>query len=199
MLGATLGGGVGRYQGLHGMILDSLLSVRMVTGTGDIVTASATQNPELFWGMRGAGFNYGIVVSATYRIYDLTAKNVMNADMIFPASASDQLWDALKNLGVLPAKLAIAVIVTFSEPLNAVGQQLFRPSWDITLFGAHPFVPDNHLIQRCLRRPPGRRPAPHPANSRPPPYRPEHLDDSLERRHRAIVLQWRSTHMRKGR
>lgn len=121
MLGATLGGGVGRYNGLHGMIADSLLSVRMVTGTGQMITASSTENTELFWGMRGAGFNYGIVMSATYRIYDLTSSQVMNADFIFPANASTAVLNYLKSYETkLPSKLAFIVLIGYSESFGGV-------------------------------------------------------------------------------
>lgn len=68
--GATLGARVGRYQGLHGLILDALLSVRLVTATGDIIPVSATEHSDLFWGLRGAGLNFGIVVSAIKKQWD---------------------------------------------------------------------------------------------------------------------------------
>ena len=51
--------------------------------------------------------------------------------MIFPGNASDKLWDAIKGLGNLPAKLAIAVILGFSEPLNTVRQWPFAPGYYI--------------------------------------------------------------------
>ena len=59
MVGATLGGGIGRYNGPHGLLLDSLSSVVIVTGAGDLVTASTEENSDLIWGIRGAGFNFG--------------------------------------------------------------------------------------------------------------------------------------------
>lgn len=71
MVGATLGAGVGRYQGLHGLIIDSLISVRMVTAEGDIISVSAHEHADLFWGLRGAGMNFGIILSAKYQVYDL--------------------------------------------------------------------------------------------------------------------------------
>lgn len=61
IVGATLGAGLGTLQGLHGVLLDSLESVRLVTASGEIVTASQTHNSDLFWGIRGAGHNFGIV------------------------------------------------------------------------------------------------------------------------------------------
>jgi fumiquinazoline A oxidase len=72
MVGAALGGGIGPYQGVHGLLLDDLKSVTIVTGSGEIVTASEKENSDLFWGLRGAGQNYGIVTSATFQIHDQT-------------------------------------------------------------------------------------------------------------------------------
>ncbi|KAJ8061543.1 hypothetical protein OCU04_009356 [Sclerotinia nivalis] len=88
-IGATLGGGIGAYSSKHGLIADSLLSVRMVTGRGDLITVSATQYPDLFWGLKGAGFNYGIITQATYRIYNASNGGyAMNADLRYSASYS---------------------------------------------------------------------------------------------------------------
>lgn len=107
MVGATLGGGVGRYQGLHGLILDALESVELVTSTGDLITVSSTQNADLFWGLRGAGFNYGIVTSATYKVYDLTNNgNVLNADFMFPASLNETYFNILAKYTELPVGLS---------------------------------------------------------------------------------------------
>lgn len=108
MVGATLGGGVGKYQGLHGLILDALESVQLVTPTGDLITVSATQNKDLFWGLRGAGFNYGIVTSATYHVYDLTNNgNVLNVDFMFPASLNETFFNILASYVTLPAGLSL--------------------------------------------------------------------------------------------
>lgn len=121
MLGATLGGGVGRYNGLHGMILDSLRSVRMVTANGDLVEASTTKNPELFWGIRGAGFNYGAITSATYEVYDLTSKYVVNADLVFPVSQNATILKYLKSYETsLPAELAIILLGGYNAVYGGV-------------------------------------------------------------------------------
>lgn len=76
-LGFTLGGGIGRQHGMYGLGLDSLLSVRIVIGTAEIVNASKESDPDLFWAVRGAGHNFGVVTSATYSIYPLTNVGVV--------------------------------------------------------------------------------------------------------------------------
>jgi FAD/FMN-containing dehydrogenase len=106
-----LGGGIGPLTGPHGLLIDSLLSLEMVTGSGQIVTVSATQNSDLFWGMRGAGVNFGIVTSATYRIYD-TINNgmVYNADMVFDAEQNKTIFQILRDYqGKQDDKLAISL------------------------------------------------------------------------------------------
>ncbi|KAI3390594.1 hypothetical protein diail_9111 [Diaporthe ilicicola] len=66
-----LGGGHGWLQGQHGLLADNILSARLVLADGSAVTASPTENNELFWALRGAGHNFGIVTSVEYRIYDV--------------------------------------------------------------------------------------------------------------------------------
>jgi FAD/FMN-containing dehydrogenase len=67
--GLTLGGGLGWLMRKHGATVDNLLSVDLVTADGDLVTAGADDNPELFWGVRGGGGNFGIVTSFEYRLH----------------------------------------------------------------------------------------------------------------------------------
>ncbi|UCG74298.1 MAG: FAD-binding oxidoreductase [Chromatiales bacterium] len=66
--GLTLGGGYGYMMPLHGLAVDAVISAEMVLADGRIVTASADENPELFWGIRGGGGNFGVAASLEYSL-----------------------------------------------------------------------------------------------------------------------------------
>lgn len=65
--GLTLGGGLGWLMGSYGLACDNLLSVDLVTAAGELVTANAGENADLFWGLRGGGGNFGVATSLEYR------------------------------------------------------------------------------------------------------------------------------------
>jgi FAD/FMN-containing dehydrogenase len=69
--GLTLGGGMGRLQRKLGLTIDSLQAVEVVTAEGEHVRASDDENSDLFWGLRGAGANFGIATSFEFRLHEL--------------------------------------------------------------------------------------------------------------------------------
>lgn len=122
MIGAAVGGGVGPYTGLHGLIIDALLSVRIVTGTGEAVTASSTENADLFWAIRGAGHNFGVITSATFQIYNHTNGGyATNIDLDFAASANGTIFELLKSFQAnQPAEMSILCSVHYNAMAGGV-------------------------------------------------------------------------------
>lgn len=69
MMGPGLGGGHGRHQGLYGLISDNLVNLNVVLANGTAIVVNETSNSYLFWAMKGAGHNFGIVTSFELNIY----------------------------------------------------------------------------------------------------------------------------------
>ncbi|GLI81488.1 hypothetical protein PoHVEF18_009869 [Penicillium ochrochloron] len=120
LLGGSLGGGVGRLSGLHGLVLDSLISVRLMLPNTTIITASKTENEDIFWGIRGAGFNFGYVLNATYRIYDQIPNGLhLNADFKFPISQVQSYYERLDEIAKSqPKELSILTLFNYDADLN---------------------------------------------------------------------------------
>jgi len=88
--GLTLGGGFGRLARRHGLTLDNLRSVDIVTADGRLLRASSEENPDLFWGVRGGGGNFGVVTAFEFALHPM-ARQVIGGDLIFPITRAREL------------------------------------------------------------------------------------------------------------
>jgi len=94
--GLTLGGGVGRLQRQFGLTIDNLVAVELVTAAGRLVRASDTEEPELFWGMRGAGWNFGIATSFEFRLQPF-GPDLHRGVLLFSATRIQEVWAVFRE------------------------------------------------------------------------------------------------------
>jgi FAD/FMN-containing dehydrogenase len=92
--GLTLGGGYGYLGRRFGLACDNVMSAEVVTATGEVVTASPDENPDLYWGLRGGGGNFGVITTFEFRLHPF-GPNILNVDLGFPP---DEGAEALRAL-----------------------------------------------------------------------------------------------------
>ena len=105
--GLTLGGGLGWLMGKHALSLDNLLSADLVLADGSVVTASADQNADLFWGLRGGGGNFGVAGSFDYRLHPV-GPAITGGVIAYPLDAA---WDVLRHFRDITASLPDELMV----------------------------------------------------------------------------------------
>ncbi len=94
--GLTLGGGIGLLRRKYGLSCDNLLSADVVTADGRFLTASETENADLFWGIRGGGGNFGVVTTFEYRLHPV-GPEVMAAAVMYPFEQATELLHAWRD------------------------------------------------------------------------------------------------------
>jgi FAD/FMN-containing dehydrogenase len=88
--GLTLGGGIGWLRRKYGLSSDNLVSVDLVSADGRFLTASETENSDLFWGIRGGGGNFGVVTSFEYRLHPV-GPEVMFCFVLYPGERAKEV------------------------------------------------------------------------------------------------------------
>jgi FAD/FMN-containing dehydrogenase len=119
--GLTLGGGIGWLMRKYGLTCDNLLAAEVVTADGRTVRASADENGDLFWGLRGGGGNFGIVTEFTYRLHPVGL--VLGGLMAFPLPAGKQVLQSMRSyLPNLPDEMTITMfLLTTPDGHKALG------------------------------------------------------------------------------
>ena len=149
LAGLTLGGGIGWIMRRHGLTIDQLVSVDLVTAEGEFVKASERENADLFWGVRGGGGNFGVVTEFEFRAVPLgpqimagpvfwtmeDAPSVLRFYRDWIAAAPDELMTIVvqRRAPALPAvppdlvgKQVIAVVACYSGSVEE-GERVLRP------------------------------------------------------------------------
>ena len=137
--GLTLGGGFGWLGRGYGLACDNLLSADVVLADGSVVTASKDQHPDLFWGLKGGGGNFGIVTSFEYQIYPVgqvlggmlvypfeRAREILAAYRDFNAAAPDEMTAFAAMMTSPEGGKIIALVVCYNGPI-AQGEALLKP------------------------------------------------------------------------
>jgi FAD/FMN-containing dehydrogenase len=158
--GLTLGAGFGWLSRKYGMTVDNLESAEVVTAAGDVVRASATEHPDLFWALRGGGGNFGVVTKFEFRLHQVgpdllsglvvfpfaEAKAVLQKYRDFTAKAPDELsvWTVLREAPPLPflppevhgKPVVVLALLYAGDPTE--GERLIEPLRSFgTVLGAH--------------------------------------------------------------
>jgi FAD/FMN-containing dehydrogenase len=94
--GLTLGGGIGWLMRRRGLACDNLVAADVVTADGSLVRVDERENPDLLWGLRGGGGNFGVVTSMTFTVHPVTT--VTGGPAFFPAERAREVLDAMSEL-----------------------------------------------------------------------------------------------------
>jgi hypothetical protein len=123
LAGLTLGGGIGWQHRKYGLTVDNLLSVDIVTADGELVTASEDVNPDLFWGIRGGGGNFGIVTDFEFRLNPL-GPEVVAGPIFWRMEDSPEVLRHYRDwLAGAPDELMTIVIHRKAPPLPFVPEE----------------------------------------------------------------------------
>ena len=117
--GPGLGGGHGPYQGHHGMISDNFVSMDVVLANGSSVFVSATSNPDLWWAMRGAGHNFGILTSFEMKIYPTDVTSWYYRSYVFGPDKMETIFEEVNELhqnGTMKPEMAAAMVIGGMQP-----------------------------------------------------------------------------------
>ena len=151
LAGLTLGGGIGWLMRKYGLTVDQLLSVDMVTANGELVKASDSENPDLFWGIRGAGGNFGIVTEFTFRLNPV-GPIVLAGPIFWPMDESGQVLRFYRDWIVdAPDDLTTIVVHRRIPPLPAIPKEFHgKPVVTVMSCYAGP-VEEGEKVMRPMR------------------------------------------------
>jgi FAD/FMN-containing dehydrogenase len=122
--GLTLGGGLGYTMRRFGLTVDNLLGVDLVTADGEAVHVDAWTEPELFWGLRGGGGNFGVATAFTYRLHQL-GPMVLGGPVFWALEDAAEVLGAVRELAPsAPDELGIVLFLRLAPPNPALPPEL---------------------------------------------------------------------------
>jgi FAD/FMN-containing dehydrogenase len=122
--GLTLGGGFGWLSRKYGLTVDNLVSADMVTAEGKLVHASATENPDLFWGLRGGGGNFGIVTLFEFELHQV-GPEILAGLIVFPADQALHVLSKYRDyVATIPDEMNIWVVLRKAPPLPFLPEEV---------------------------------------------------------------------------
>ncbi|MCI4039979.1 FAD-binding oxidoreductase [Streptomyces sp. TRM75563] len=122
--GLTLGGGIGHLMRRFGATVDNLLACDMVTVEGRKVRASARENPDLFWALRGGGGNFGVVTSFEYQAH-LLGPDVVSGQIVYPGDQAAAVLSQLHAfMSQAPRELGLGTTLTVAPPVPGLPEEL---------------------------------------------------------------------------
>jgi FAD/FMN-containing dehydrogenase len=149
--GLTLGGGVGWLMRKHGLTVDNLLSVDIVTADGERLRASEEEHPDLFWALRGGGGNFGVVVWFEFRLHPV-GPEVLAGPLFWDAADAKEVLRIYRDfIRDAPDELGTVVRFGTAPPLPVIPERLhWRPVVMVGACYAGP-VEDGEQALRSLR------------------------------------------------
>ncbi|MEO5616444.1 MAG: FAD-binding oxidoreductase [Candidatus Eisenbacteria bacterium] len=122
--GLTLGGGFGWLSRKFGMTVDNLESAEVVTAAGEVVRASATENPDLFWALRGGSGNFGVVTRFEFRLHPV-GPDVLSGLIVYPISAARSVLKQYRDfVAKAPDELSVWTVLRLAPPLPFLPQEI---------------------------------------------------------------------------
>jgi FAD/FMN-containing dehydrogenase len=122
--GFTTGGGYGWTSSKYGLTCDNLISAEVVTADGSVVTASEAENPDLFWGIKGGGCNFGVVTSFEFRLYEL-GPVVLAGLAMWPIDRAPEVLRAWRDYVTdVPDELSTGCVILTAPPEEFIPPEL---------------------------------------------------------------------------
>jgi FAD/FMN-containing dehydrogenase len=115
--GLTLGGGFGWLSRKYGMTVDNLESAEVVTAAGEVLRASATGHPDLFWALRGGGGNFGVVTRFEFRLHPV-GPDLLSGLIVYPISEAKSVLQQYRDfIAKAPEELSVWPVLRLAPPL----------------------------------------------------------------------------------